>query len=230
MAMTKDISTSTPAQPAPDQPLRILSSTSALKYFRDALSESQIVDVLSDLKHRIFPRPFERLCLRDRKDLVGVEIGVCGGEHSLSLLRTLNMKKLYCIDPYSLYEDYDEGKGHYGLDQAPLNETEKSARRLLSEYEKQVVWVRKLSSDAVGDISEALDFVYIDGNHAESFVTEDIRNYWPLIKKGGVIAGHDFYNGFQSEHDGVIAAVSSFATANDLTLKVELPDWWIYKG
>ena len=228
--MTKTTTTPTPpAQQEAGKPLKVLSSASALKYFQGNLSESQIVDVLSDLKHRIFPRPFERLCLRDRKQLVGAEIGVCGGEHSLSLLKTLDVRKLYCIDPYSLYDTYDEGKDHYGRDQAPLDETEKGARKLLSGYEKQIVWVRKLSGNAVGDISEPLDFVYIDGNHAEQFVAEDIEKYWPLVSKGGVMAGHDYYNGFQSEHDGVITAVSRFATANKLTLKVELPDWWIFK-
>lgn len=211
--------------------LQILSSMASLKYLEGELTETQIVDLLSDLKHRIFPRPFERLCeLRGEDGLVGAEIGVCGGEHSLSLLKTLKPARLYCIDPYSMYQSYDEGRIHYGQDQAPLDETEVKARNLLSEYEKEVVWIRKLSADAIGDIPEMLDFVYIDGNHAEEFVAEDIAKYWPLVKSGGVIGGHDFYNGFQSEHDGVINAVTKFSVQNDLKLRVELPDWWIVKS
>ncbi|WP_373237772.1 class I SAM-dependent methyltransferase [Cohaesibacter celericrescens] len=210
--------------------LQILSSMASLKYLDGGLSEDQIVDLLSDLKHRIFPRPFERLCkLRGISGLVGAEIGVCGGEHSLSLLKTLKPEKLYCIDPYSMYTDYDEGRLHYGQDQAPLDQTEINAREMLSEFQKEVVWVRKLSADAADDIREKLDFVYIDGNHAEEFVAEDIQKYWPLIKSGGVMGGHDFYNGFQSEHDGVINAVTKFSVQNDLKLKIELPDWWIVK-
>ena len=81
----------------------------------------------------------------------------------------------------------------------------------------------------VRDIKEELDFVYIDGNHAENYVADDIKNYFPLLKKGGVIGGHDFYNGFQNEHDGVISAVTRFCNTNNLLLKVELPDWWIVK-
>ncbi|KJS35647.1 MAG: hypothetical protein VR70_15690 [Rhodospirillaceae bacterium BRH_c57] len=208
----------------------IISSPAALKYLRPELSEVEIVDVLSDLKHRIFPRPFERLNpLRGRDGLVGVEIGVCGGEHALSLHRILTPARLYCIDPYSLYGEYDEGKNHYGVDQAPLHVAEISARELLADYAGQTVWIRKTSADAAKDINEPLDFVYVDGNHAEQFVREDIRNYWPLVKRGGVLGGHDFYNGFQSEHDGVIAAAMSFAIENKLSLKVELPDWWIVK-
>lgn len=209
----------------------ILSSPSSMRFFTGELDENRIIDVLSDLKHRVFPRPFERLSpLRGAQGLVGAEIGVCGGEHALSLLRTLEPDRLYCIDPYSIYETYDEGRSHYGIDQTPLDETEKKARALLAPHADKIVWVRRLSSEAAVEIREQLDFVYIDGNHAESFVREDIRAYWPLLRRGGVLGGHDYYNGFQSEHDGVIAAVIEFAVDNGLKLKVELPDWWIVKS
>ena len=48
-----------------------------------------------------------------------------------------------------------------------------------------------MSEDAVDDIPEKLDFVYIDGNHAYEYVKKDIGLYYPKLKKGGVIGGHD---------------------------------------
>jgi hypothetical protein len=213
-----------------DQSLKILSSKRSLKFFNDVLSEEDLINVLSDLKHRLFPRPFERLYKdREKKDLIGIEIGVAGGEHSLSLIKTLDIKKLYCIDPYSLYDAYEEGKNHFGVDQAPIDETEKHAHLLLSEYQEKIVWIKKLSSQALVDIDEPVDFVYIDGNHAENFVEEDIELYFSILKNGGVLGGHDFYNGFQKEHDGVVSAVSKFSVKNGIPLKVELPDWWLVK-
>lgn len=219
-----------PAQ-KPSPQLEILSSATNLKFIKESLSETQLVNLLSDIKHRLFPRPFERLSpLRGKTNLIGAEIGVCGGEHALSLLQILRPSKLYCIDPYDLYDSYSEGKNHYGIDQAPLTKTEECARALLAEYAQQITWIRKLSAEATADIAEPLDFVYIDGNHAEDFVKSDIEKYWPLIKNGGILGGHDFYNGFQSEHDGVISAVLAFASKRTLNLKVELPDWWIAKS
>ena len=41
--------------------LPIISSNSNLKYFKSELTEDEIIDLLSDVKHRIFPRHFERL-------------------------------------------------------------------------------------------------------------------------------------------------------------------------
>ena len=35
------------------------------------------------------------------------------------------------------------------------------------------------------------DFVFIDGDHSEAAVKEDIINALPLLVKGGVLAGHD---------------------------------------
>ena len=176
----------------------ILSSSNSLRFFNTTLSEAEIVKCLSDLKHRIFPRPFERLYNgTSKKNLVGIEIGVAGGEHSKSMLETLDVKKLYCIDPYIIYDDYHEGRAHFGVDQLPIDKTEIHARKLLENYAEKIIWIRKLSSDAIAEINEEVDFVYIDGNHAEQYVKDDIENYFSLVKKGGIIGGHDFYNGFQ---------------------------------
>ena len=48
--------------------LPVLSSISNLKYFSGSLNEDELINVLSDIKHRIFPRPFERLSsLREKQ-------------------------------------------------------------------------------------------------------------------------------------------------------------------
>ena len=172
------------------QALPILSSIENLKYLPGDISIDDIVNLLSDLKHRIFPRPFERLSsLSEKQNLIGAEIGVAGGEHALSLLKNLHIKKLYLIDPYELYETYGEGISRYNIDQRDLVATEKSAKEKLKEYACQIVWVKKLSSNAIPDILEKLNFVYIDGNHQEGFVVDDIEKYFPLLDAEGVIGG-----------------------------------------
>jgi predicted O-methyltransferase YrrM len=205
----------------------IISDLTQLKYFEKQLTEQEIIDVLSDIKHRIFPRPFERLsAVSQRSNLIGVEIGVAGGEHALSMLENLNIKKLYLVDPYDLYDTYTEGKEIYGISQSTLKESEKSAREKLKKYERQIVWIKKQSNKAILDINDNLDFVYIDGNHAYDFVLEDLRKYYSLIRPGGVLGGHDYYNGFTKSHSGVIAAVQEFASTANLDLTVEMPDFW----
>lgn len=167
--------------------------------------------------------------LAQKKSLVGIEIGVAGGEHAQSLLSTLDISTLYLIDPYELYESYIEGIKQYGTLQESLGQSEIFARELLDAFKEKIVWVKQLSNSAVNEIPSGLDFVYIDGNHEYAFVADDIATYLPKLKVGGIIGGHDFYNGFQRDHDGVVRAVTEFAVRNQLDLQVELPDWWVVK-
>ena len=38
---------------------------------------------------------------------------------------------------------------------------------------------------------ECFDLVFIDGDHEYSAVLADLRAWWPKVRKGGLIAGHD---------------------------------------
>jgi len=192
-------------------------------------AERKIINILSDLKHRIFPRPFERLGVGGTS-LIGAEIGVYKGEHAQSLLETLSLQKLFLVDPYRLYNEYLEGKSHYGVDQDPLDVAERDAKERLSPYREKIHWIRKKSEDSLGDLPNDLDFVYIDGNHQYEFIARDLNNFFEKLKEGGVLGGHDFYNGFCTEHDGVIQAVTEFSLIKKLKLSIELPDWWVVKG
>ena len=214
----------------------MLSSPNNMKFLKNILTESELVDCLSDIKHRIFPRPFERLSSlqsevsSDGSGLIGVEIGVAGGEHALSLFKSLNIRKIYLIDPYEHYPEYFEGKLHYGVDQSELQPMEELAKELLSEYSDKIVWVKEKSSVGINLIEEKVDFVYIDGNHQYEYILEDIDSYYPIVKPLGVLGGHDYYNGFQREHDSVLNVVNSFVIEHNLQLRTEMPDWWIEKA
>lgn len=57
---------------------------------------------------------------------------------------------------------------------------------------------------------ESIDFCFIDANHTYDFVRKDILAYLPKMKKGGVIAGHDY----NMSHPGVIQAVNEIFVEN----------------
>lgn len=64
--------------------------------------------------------------------------------------------------------------------------------------------LRAMSHEVVGmfaDASAAL--VFIDGDHGYQAVATDIRLYTPIVRQGGIIAGHDY----TSEFPGVQKAV-----------------------
>jgi len=172
------------------------------------------------------PRPMIKFIQTlDLKELVGAEIGVLNGENARSILETLDIKNLFLIDPYLDHKEYLEIKG-------PIFAVlMKRAKLLLEEFNYKITWIRKRSSEAVEDVPEELDFIYIDGNHTYKNSLEDIKNYWPKIKKGGIIGGHDYYN--KNEALEVKKAVDEFVEENNLKLNFiregPLCDWWIVK-
>ena len=59
---------------------------------------------------------------------------------------------------------------------------------------KNIIKIRKKSMEAVNDFPDrSLDAVYIDAEHDEDSVREDIKAWRKKIKFGGVLSGHDFY-------------------------------------
>lgn len=194
-------------------------------------SSDSFVWRMIDLKQKMFPspRPFEKLAIKGN-GLVGAEIGVYKGEHAESLLKNLSIDKLILIDPYELYEDYADGRRHYGVDQDILEKAEVEAKERLGRYSDKVIWVKDFSSDCLDRIPDDLDFVYIDGNHTSPFVDNDIFNYYPKVRIGGVLGGHDFDNGGCPEHSDVVQAVTHFVSKNNLMLYAEKPDWWVIKN
>lgn len=56
--------------------------------------------------------------------------------------------------------------------------------------------VRVLEMDSL-DASDRLeddvfDLVFIDADHRYEYVIGDLRSYWPLVRRGGTLAGHDW--------------------------------------
>jgi len=115
---------------------------------------------------------------------VGVEIGVERGLYSEVLCKANPKLKLFAIDPYTTYGDYRV----HGM-QADLMCSEAKIR--LSPYKCHLMLAT--SMEVVNDFKDgSLDFVYIDGNHAFKYVTEDIYEWSKKVRKGGIISGHDW--------------------------------------
>jgi predicted O-methyltransferase YrrM len=151
------------------------------------------------------------------RPLVGVEIGVNEGTHAFAMLKTLPIKKLYLIDPYMPYlED-----GNY----ITSDGVAKKAIEKLKEFGDKACFIFKTSEDAVAEIPDVVDFVYVDGNHDYSCVKKDIELYFRKLRAGGIICGHDY----SSNWDGVIKAVNEFTESNSLALHTEGVDWWMVK-
>lgn len=65
-------------------------------------------------------------------------------------------------------------------------------KNLEDHIEKDKVIIQLANhEDALLNFGEVPDFVFIDGDHRYASVKRDIQAWYPLIKEGGIIAGHD---------------------------------------
>lgn len=103
---------------------------------------------------------------------VGAEIGVYEGGYTEKFCKA--GITMYAIDPWKRERIWDR------------------ARRRLAPYQNCSL-IRKTSMEAVNDFpSKSLDFVYIDADHRFPFVAEDLYYWYWRVKRGGIIAGHDY--------------------------------------
>jgi predicted O-methyltransferase YrrM len=125
--------------------------------------------------------------IRERDYKFGIEIGVLMGGHAKAMLDNTNLSLLIGIDPYKMYEQDIWGvEDQEGFD----NIYEFAMGRLDHErYEH----LRMTSDEAYSLLfDDEYDFVFIDGLHTYGQIKKDLDNYSKIIRKGGVIACHDY--------------------------------------
>lgn len=156
------------------------------------------------------------------KDFIGAEIGVFEGENAKDIFKFLPIKKLYLIDSYENDESYNNSKD-IKSNQEILDDAKIKAKKELKRYEDKIIWIYKKSDEAFKEINEKLDFIYIDGNHTYEAVKKDIENYFPLLKKEGIMAGHDI-----NTTKDILQAVSEFVKENNVLYEINGSDWIIW--
>lgn len=128
--------------------------------------------------------------LRELDFITGVEVGVERGEYSKMICEMNTQMKVWGVDPYEKYEGYREYNSQSDMDTLYEIMLEK-----MSSYinEKQYQIIRKKSVDALESFEDnSLDFVYIDGNHETDYPLSDIEGWIKKVKRGGILAGHDY--------------------------------------
>lgn len=109
-----------------------------------------------------------------------VEIGTDEGANSLNLRSAMHPGGvLYLIDPY-------------GPGRLRVNFSRLIAKREVSKCGNgRVVFLRQASHEAVRGWSEAVDFVFVDGDHSRGAVLQDWLDWSPHVSAGGIVAFHD---------------------------------------
>ena len=174
-------------------------------------------------KNGIFPGidTFRDLIVENIKPGITVaELGVFDGATTMINLPIIKAVggKYYAVDWFNGTDESQWGVNHTNLDH-------NSPRHYYRDGYDQYIYplfleninktncadictvIKAKTEDAVPFIpDDSLDICFIDAAHDYVNVTNDIKNYLPKVKKGGIICGHDYDN----DHLEVIRAVDNF--------------------
>lgn len=123
----------------------------------------------------------------------GVEVGVHRGENAAEMLAECPGMVLVMVDHWRfrgepIDEQYAKASKirHGGIDnyRAALNATDEYRHR------RVVVPLDSVTASALF-VDEFFDIVFLDGDHRLDAVRLDLAAWWPKVRPGGLMAGHD---------------------------------------
>lgn len=178
-------------------------------------------------KFRISPilHSYRSKKLSTDKSIIACEIGVADGAHAIEMLNFKQkfgseIKKLYLVDPWDYRSDCLFPNHQYSH--------KKNYERVLKLKKKypQIEIIKDKSINASKKFkNNYFDFIYIDGNHNFKNVYQDLKSWYPKLKKNGLMAGDDFAPYFPD----VIKAVTKFAFEKKIFLFEYRNQFWFQK-
>jgi hypothetical protein len=173
-----------------------------------------------------------------------IEIGVFSAGHAKSILDKTNVKLVLGIDPYKEYAPGSIGMGTISTQEEfdimcrlAVESLPKERFHLIRstsdeafEYiTNEANYFDMLSQKFFGHRNETkFDLVFIDGLHEAIQLQKDLDNYSQLIRKGGIISGHDINHGTFPDLTPVIY---NFAKQHGVEVVLgPFHAWWMEKN
>lgn len=155
------------------------------------------------------------------------EIGVATGKTSEYILEKNPRVFITGVDPFLTYNDYSSDK----------NSKAGRIKKNRANVERQLLgnprYTHKFlfSHEAVKKYADGcFCMIFIDANHKYGYVKRDLELWGPKVKKGGIIAGHDYIPVEKYNHSGVKIAVDEYVKEHDKELVLEDNSvWWFRK-
>jgi len=156
---------------------------------------------------------------------IAVEIGVDQGNFAVDFLRQWKGRIYVGVDPWRNLPEYDN-EPISNVDRQPhFNAT----RAKIDEFWPRAALLCHTSEVAAGLLPNGLDFVYVDANHKYEEAARDIALWWPKIRSGGCLAGHDYSGAW---HATVGRAVNEFAAREGVPVTLvhgPMQSWYVFR-
>lgn len=157
--------------------------------------------------------------------ITGAEVGVFDGYTSEVLLRERPDLKLWMVDSWKPYAD---ASSLSQLDAAAFDRALATATWWTDFAMNRRFLLREASPRAADRFAnDSLDFAFLDGSHLYEAVCADLFAWWPKVRTGGLLTGHD-YGVYQDAKGawGVRRAVDEFAERNHRPITLGADGTW----
>jgi len=150
-----------------------------------------------------------------------IEFGCYLGRSTRAIADNTNAL-IFAVDPWT--DEYHDKDGNLIHILVP-NSYEQFRANLANHIESgQLEMLRCKSQDFPRDLGEGIaDFLFIDADHRYEEVVKDIQLARKLVKKGGIIAGHDYTH--HRDWPGVKQAVDEIYPESQKVDSI----WWVRK-
>ena len=168
-----------------------------------------------------------------------VEVGVQTGMNALAMYNALNPRMMYLVDRYVVYTPQEialsklvQAEVIEGTwDQAQLDKYKSMAMAVVADTRHEFLFEE--SRVASLHVPDELDMVYLDATHDECNVLVDIACWWPKVRIGGIMSGHDYKSRDVNPKPGVQLAVDHIfgkvSSGRGLDGQRGGLDWWVVK-
>jgi hypothetical protein len=199
-----------------------------------------LIDSSRETMYEIVKEYFDAMSIKP----ILCELGVLYGENAANLIRTLEPRKCYLVDSYtkksqdaykvlSRLHNYmsplDSYSDYYGgslSKQKTFDKMYQDAKKKITYSE--AVFLKLETTEAVREIKEELDFIYVDANHNYENVLEDLFLYSKKLTTRGVIQLNDvvMHHNAHRQNIGVIDALNRFIKISGFEVVcMNLRDW-----
>lgn len=169
--------------------------------------------------------------------IVGAELGVHQGFMSRVLLDKIPNLELHMVDLWGVHPD----------DSAFVKSGDLRSRHSWKDYNDNLLLARRrvrqhtwhahihvTSTHAASKLfnDEALNFVFIDGDHSFEGCYQDMQDWWSKVRPGGIFSGHDYNYHPKGMKIEVTQAVDQFLKEQNRTADLRLGPscvWWLVK-
>ena len=157
-----------------------------------------------------------------------VEVGVWKGDFSKQIWNISSPNLLVLVDSWT-FDEKVRGCAPQVNGEEPLNQNffDQAKNDTFNKFEKfQNVHILDLNSlDASNNYEDNFfDYIYIDAEHTYEAVTNDLKVWYPKLKKNGILFGDDYY--WREEDD----TLSLHKAYQEFIVKNNIKKWCVFKS